>query len=82
MSQMVKGFFGRDRDGHRDREGHRDRDVHRDRGDKFGHRHQHRQQSEESDGQFRDLDEQSLEPMELTSDKRSHQVGDNLLQLC
>lgn len=69
MSQIVKGFFGREGQRERDREGRRDRI------ERQGHKQQQQQQlSEESDGQLRDLDDQSFEPMELTSDKRSNQV--------
>lgn len=75
MSQIVKGFFGRD--GHRDRDGHRERgDRHRDRGDRHRHhQQQHQQYSEESES-LRDFDEQDFEPMEMTSEKRdrSNQV--------
>lgn len=57
MSQLVKGFFGKD--GSKAKaEQSADND----------------QNSDESDGMFRDLEDRTFEPMEATSEKRSSQV--------
>lgn len=65
MSQLVKGFFGK--------EGRKER---------LEKAMDTQQNSDESEGMFRDLEDRTFEPMETTSDKRSNQVRETPTHNC
>lgn len=58
MSQLVKGFFGK--------EGRRE---------KVEKAVEAQQNSDESDGMFREMEDRTFEPMETSSEKKSNQVS-------